>query len=111
MGWNHMGMWGVGSMILSWIILLVVIAAIVLVVLKFSRKAPQHPDRPFWPGTAAMHHATSSAEQILAERYARGEIDTEEYRTRLQTLRGQGPMPDQGPGQGPGPTGGPAPSV
>jgi putative membrane protein len=27
------------------------------------------------------------AEQILAERYARGEIDDEEYRQRLDTLR------------------------
>ena len=29
----------------------------------------------------------SSAEQILAERYARGEIDEAEYQQRLQTLR------------------------
>ncbi|WP_211266209.1 SHOCT domain-containing protein, partial [Streptomyces catenulae] len=28
------------------------------------------------------------AEQILAERYARGEIDEEEYHRRLTTLRG-----------------------
>jgi putative membrane protein len=28
------------------------------------------------------------AEQILAERYARGEVDDEEYRRRLDTLRG-----------------------
>lgn len=31
---------------------------------------------------------TGSARQILAERYARGEIDTEEYQTRLRTLEG-----------------------
>jgi putative membrane protein len=30
----------------------------------------------------------SSARQILDERYARGELDTEEYRERLQTLGG-----------------------
>ena len=31
-------------------------------------------------------------EQLLAERYARGEIDEEEYRRRLGTLRGTGPV-------------------
>lgn len=31
---------------------------------------------------------SDGAEQILAERYARGEIDEHEYATRLATLRG-----------------------
>ncbi|HYQ63962.1 SHOCT domain-containing protein [Actinophytocola sp.] len=30
-------------------------------------------------------------QQILAERFARGEIDEQEYRTRLTTLRGNPP--------------------
>jgi putative membrane protein len=30
-------------------------------------------------------------EQLLAERFARGEIDEDEYRRRLDTLRGTGP--------------------
>lgn len=30
----------------------------------------------------------STAEQVLAERFARGEIDEQEYRQRLDTLRG-----------------------
>jgi putative membrane protein len=32
-------------------------------------------------------HRTSSAEDILAERYARGEISVEEYRQRLDVLQ------------------------
>jgi len=32
----------------------------------------------------------SSAERLLAERFARGEIDEDEYRRRLATLRGAG---------------------
>lgn len=32
--------------------------------------------------------AKSSAERWLAERYARGEIDEQEYRQRMQALRG-----------------------
>ena len=31
-------------------------------------------------------------EQVLAERFARGEVDEEEYRRRLDTLRGAGPV-------------------
>jgi putative membrane protein len=31
-------------------------------------------------------------EQLLAERFARGEIDEEEYRRRLDTLSGAGPV-------------------
>jgi len=31
----------------------------------------------------------SSAEEVLAERYARGEIDGEEYQRRLEVLRGR----------------------
>ncbi|MFI9201609.1 SHOCT domain-containing protein [Streptomyces sp. NPDC053048] len=37
----------------------------------------------------------SSPEQILAERYARGEIDEEEYQRRLATLRGSPPGPPE----------------
>jgi putative membrane protein len=32
-------------------------------------------------------HAAVSAEGVLAERYARGEIDVEEYQSRLAVLR------------------------
>lgn len=35
--------------------------------------------------------APPTAEQLLAERFARGEIDEKEYRRRLQVLRGGGP--------------------
>ncbi|WP_082748124.1 SHOCT domain-containing protein [Nocardioides jensenii] len=35
------------------------------------------------------HSVTTSAEKILAERLARGEIDVDEYRGRLETLRSQ----------------------
>ena len=34
------------------------------------------------------HGGCTQSEQLLAERYVRGEIDEEEYRLRLDTLRG-----------------------
>lgn len=39
------------------------------------------------PAAAPPTSVTASAEQILAERLARGEIDPDDYRHRLDTLR------------------------
>jgi putative membrane protein len=67
---NGMGGWWMG---VGW---LVIIGLIVLVVLSVAR----HPeDRQSEP-------QTSSAAEILADRFARGEIDEAEYRTRLDAL-------------------------
>jgi putative membrane protein len=41
--------------------------------------------------SAAAPPALVTSEQLLAERFARGEIDEEEYRRRLETLRSSGP--------------------
>lgn len=38
--------------------------------------------RPTWPDSDRR----STPEQVLAERFARGEIDEHEYRSRLETL-------------------------
>jgi len=73
---NPMGAGGWVLMVLStlafWALL---IAAIVLAVRTLRDSRPS--------GTAT----TGSAEGILAERFARGEIDSDEYTQRLQTLR------------------------
>lgn len=42
-------------------------------------------------GVSAVRGDTAEAEQILAVRLARGEIDTEEYRARVDLLRTTGP--------------------
>ena len=72
--WGWIGM-SIG-MIAFWAL---VIGGIVWLVRTISRdsgsaRAPQYP----------------SPEQILAERFARGEIDETEYRNRLGILRGNG---------------------
>ena len=40
------------------------------------------------PATPARPTATRSAQQILEERYAAGELSTEEYQHRLRVLQG-----------------------
>ncbi len=69
-GWGHHSWWG-GLMMIGWWLL---IAVAVVLVARGSRDQ----SRPA---------PTDGAEQVLGERYARGEIDQTEYRTRLAVLK------------------------
>ncbi len=82
---HGMGGWGFGLMTFSFLLFwALVVVAIVLLVRHFGRGAG-HQGGPFPPGPYGTH--ASTAEQLLAERFARGEIDEEEYQRRLNTLR------------------------
>lgn len=76
---NGMGAWGVTlmtiSIVLFWVLL---IAGIVALVRYLGRGEPGAVSPP----------PRRAPEQILAERFAHGEIDADEYRRRLDTLRG-----------------------
>ncbi len=74
-GWGHHSWWGGGLMMLLWVLL--VVAIVVVLVGAFDRR-----------DQARDHVAPASdAEQVLAGRYARGEIDETEYRARLAVLK------------------------
>ena len=70
MFWNH-GL-GMGWMMVSWLVWLVVIVAVVWVA-----------TRAFGAGTGMGE----SPEAILKRRYAKGDIDREEYERRLSDIR------------------------
>jgi putative membrane protein len=80
---EHMSGWGYAlgtiSMVLLWSLLVLAIAAAVR---YLGRDRREH--------SAAPPPAPPTAEQVLAERFARGEIDADEYRQRLDTLRQAG---------------------
>jgi putative membrane protein len=81
---DHMSGWGyalgVTGMALFLAVLVLAIAATVRYLdRKRGESLPSTPSAP--PPTA---------EQVLAERFARGEIDADEYRQRLDTLRQAG---------------------
>jgi putative membrane protein len=68
-GWGWMWLAGVLSMLL-------LVAFVAVVVWAVTRSGPANRPGP-----------TSRAREILDERYARGEISTDEYRERLDALR------------------------
>jgi putative membrane protein len=79
MGWG----WLFGLLLLVGLGLLIVVAVRALGG-GISRDTPTR-DAP--PGVGGPRSpARSSAREILDERYARGELNTEEYHERLQTL-------------------------
>ncbi|MBF6354172.1 SHOCT domain-containing protein [Nocardia higoensis] len=73
-GWGY-GLMAVG-MAVFWALL---IAALILTI--------RYLDRPSTPA-GGPPIVRPTAEQVLAERFARGEIDADEYHHRLATLRG-----------------------
>jgi putative membrane protein len=73
---NGMGGWAMAAMTIGNLLFWgAIITGVVLVVRSFGRTAPEPT------GTARP-----TAQALLAERYARGEIDDDEYARRLQVL-------------------------
>jgi putative membrane protein len=70
--------WGSGGWLLGLIVLLM-LAGLALRIVGFSRRRHHFKE--------AARGRASSPEQILARRFAAGEIDEEEYRSRLAALR------------------------
>ena len=68
-GWNHMGSWGWAGMMIGWILMAVLVAVVAWALLGNIR---QHP--------------VNRALELLDERYARGEIDSDEYTERKSEL-------------------------
>ncbi|WP_174867335.1 SHOCT domain-containing protein [Nocardia arthritidis] len=83
MMWGYGDSWGWGGWMMMAVMMVlfwgVVIAAIVAAVRYFGG------NRTATTGSGPT--ITGSAERLLAERFARGEIDEDEYRARLSLLR------------------------
>lgn len=82
---DHMSGWGYAfgiiGMILFWGVLILAVVALIRYVGRSREEQPPPPPPPAAPPQPP------TAEQVLAERFARGEIDADEYRQRLETLR------------------------
>lgn len=77
---NDMGGWGYAVMGVSMVLVWGLVIFGIMVLIRYTSSA-QEPK--------ALPHVTP--EQLLADRFARGEIDAQEYRERLDVLRGGHP--------------------
>jgi putative membrane protein len=85
MGWNDGMGWGWGGWLVSGILMILFWGLVIWGLIALIRSVTgSHQQAPLQMRTSRV---TTSAEQILAERFARGEIDAEEYGTRLAMLR------------------------
>ncbi|MEU2205527.1 SHOCT domain-containing protein [Microbacterium oleivorans] len=82
MGWGWGWLWAV--------LILIGIGLLVYVAVRLSTRSTTSPaaSAPPTTGEASPGPAVSSAQRILEERYARGEIDTDEFNERSRVLRG-----------------------
>ena len=81
--WDMGGMGCMGGMAAMWVVgLLLLIGAVVLTVVLVRAVT----NRPRNQGDGEAGPGSSRGRQILEERYARGELSTEEYQERLRTL-------------------------
>ncbi|MFC5745860.1 hypothetical protein [Actinomadura rugatobispora] len=88
-GWGHMGNGAWAGWMMGWglLLLLLTVAAVTVAVVLVIR-ATERPPRTAPPAVGRPDDGVERGRGILAERYARGEIDTAEYRERLATLAG-----------------------
>ncbi len=82
MYWNRHDMtgWDWFAMSVSAVLLWALLITVAVLLYRTLSRATEPPHTP----------AAPSPEQLLAERFARGEIDEEEYRRRLAVLRADG---------------------
>ncbi|MFL6115105.1 MAG: SHOCT domain-containing protein [Catenulispora sp.] len=107
LGWGGWVLWAL-FMAALWAL---VIVAIVWLVRGLSGRGRGYGPAAAMTGPVTWRGSgTAAAERILAERFAQGQIDEEEYRARLGVLRGeQMSAPYQAPPQPPQPPPAPPP--
>jgi putative membrane protein len=79
--WHYHDSWSVGDYVGMGVGMLLFLALVVLVVIAVLRSFPQHRNE------SAQRRASDRAEELLAERFARGEIDSDEFQRSRDLLR------------------------
>jgi putative membrane protein len=81
---NGMSGWGYTLMTVSMVLFWALMIAGIIALVRYLGRSTQ----PMLTSPPPQRH---TPEQVLAERFARGDIDEEEYRRRLDTLRAHAP--------------------
>lgn len=88
-GWNGGGAWGLASDLLSLVFLVALVVGVILVIRALLTSQSRGTES--WRGgpspMASRGSATPSALEVLEQRYARGEIDREEFLARKHDLK------------------------
>jgi putative membrane protein len=84
---NGMGGWGMTLMTVSSLLFWGMVVAAIVALVRYAGRVGQ-------PGVSAAHGP--APQQLLAERFARGDIDEDEYTRRLHVLGA--PPPGSAPG-------------
>lgn len=79
--------WGMGWMWFIWPLVVLAIVLLVVLAVRGTTSRPEHGGEAAPP--PAPQSGRSRAQDILDERYARGEITDEEYQERLRHLGGE----------------------
>lgn len=79
---HDLSAWGWAGMTIGMILFWGLLISVILFTVRALTRAPDRANRSSGP----------SAKELLAERFARGEIDEEEYQQRLTALRSSGPL-------------------
>jgi putative membrane protein len=74
---NDLGGWGMTLMTMSSLLFWGLVTAAIVALLRYTGRSAH-------PGVPATHGPTP--QQLLAERFARGDIDEDEYTRRMQVL-------------------------
>lgn len=82
---HDMSGWGYGGMVIGMVLFWALIIVVIVALIRSSTGSAQTRSIPQLPPY------TESPEQVLAARFARGEIDEAEYQHRLAVLRGATP--------------------
>ena len=80
-GWHNGGGWDAGQWVAMALMMLIFWGTVAAVIVVLLRRPGVHHD------TAPPRGTHDNAERILGERFARGEIDEEEFTRRRDALR------------------------
>ena len=81
--WDHMNGWGGGWMWLWGVAMMTLFVVLIVWLVRASDNAPRHDQAP----GSMRRDPTERGREILAERYAKGELSTEEYQERVRQLQ------------------------
>lgn len=82
------GPFGALAVLLLFVVIVAVLALLVTLVIRRSRFAHQFAGGPRPPFRTSQSSTNAEALRILNDRFARGEIDADDYRERRDILRG-----------------------